>query len=329
MAKRAAAAPTPGPGIAMDAEPEDLDVSVQAVDTFPITPDEIHTHPSLNNLGAFGSEFLASQVSARLVEMLDGREPWRQGYIARVPGWGDLTLDLPRWPIEEPIADATGFSVPQVTVRSGVSSTNETVKSANYTIKGSRCRKTLYSDLGWQWTTQTSGGVTNRPMPGLELNDYTVGNGGAMGAVGSLTAGYLMPGQIGSNPQGPRLSTPTAALDTWQATTAYGVDQSTANGDAVGSFVRSTDKAQRHLIFECTAAGTSLASEPTWNMTIGATTAEDAGPTWTTRAAVELPRIVRDACWLMAKLIYNENKGTPCAHSEWMKVSRWLSGACV
>lgn len=37
-------------------------------------------------------------------------------------------------------------------------------------------------------------------------------------------------------------------------------------------------------IYECTVAGTSLATEPTWDTTIGNTTPEAGGPTWTCRA---------------------------------------------
>lgn len=60
----------------------------------------------------------------------------------------------------------------------------------------------------------------------------------------------------------------------WAATTAY----------VVGDFVKATSEAQPTLLFECTVAGTSGGTEPSWDTTPGNTTV-DSGVTWTTRSA--------------------------------------------
>lgn len=62
------------------------------------------------------------------------------------------------------------------------------------------------------------------------------------------------------------------ALAQWTALTAYTAGQIVRQlaAPAVGS----------ERVFVCVVAGTSLASEPSWTLTRGATTAEAAGPTW-------------------------------------------------
>jgi hypothetical protein len=60
----------------------------------------------------------------------------------------------------------------------------------------------------------------------------------------------------------------------WQASTTY----------VVGDFVKATGGASPTLIFECTTAGTSGGTEPTWNITPGNTT-NDNTVVWTTRLA--------------------------------------------
>jgi hypothetical protein len=62
----------------------------------------------------------------------------------------------------------------------------------------------------------------------------------------------------------------------WAATTAYTVRQ--ARDAGTGSVVKPTTENGRH--FECTTAGTSGATEPTWNTTIGGTT-NDGTVVWT------------------------------------------------
>lgn len=70
-----------------------------------------------------------------------------------------------------------------------------------------------------------------------------------------------------------------AAVAQWTAVTAY---VSTANGGR-GDYVRqlAAPAVGSERVFRCTTSGTSLAAEPTWNLTKNATTAEAAGPTWT------------------------------------------------
>jgi hypothetical protein len=62
------------------------------------------------------------------------------------------------------------------------------------------------------------------------------------------------------------------AVAAWAATTAYTVGQIVRQAAAV--------TAGNERCFICGVAGTSLASEPTWTLTRGATTTETAGPSW-------------------------------------------------
>lgn len=74
----------------------------------------------------------------------------------------------------------------------------------------------------------------------------------------------------------------------WKATTAYTVRPA---GDAgLGSVVKATN-ANIQRRFECSTAGTSAASEPTWNITLGATTT-DGTAVWTTREGLTKVGIV-------------------------------------
>ena len=83
---------------------------------------------------------------------------------------------------------------------------------------------------------------------------------------------------LGDTRCGVRLDPPA-----WQASTAYTVR---ATGDAkTGSVIKPTTANGRH--FKCTTAGTSGATEPTWNTTIGGTTT-DGGVTWTAIQALTL-----------------------------------------
>jgi hypothetical protein len=168
-------------------------------------------------------------------------------------------------------------------------------------------------------------------LPGLETSDYTVGNGDGMGAAGSLTAGYLMPGQLGSNPEGPRKDPPTAAIENWQENTVYDVGQSTAYGDDRGSFIIPTDRALAGIILECTTTGTTetgSGNEPAWPTTIGTETTSGTA-VFTTRAARVLPRMARQAAWMMASMIDQENRGNMCDGKQWSRVKHMLVKSCL
>lgn len=69
----------------------------------------------------------------------------------------------------------------------------------------------------------------------------------------------------------------------WAATTAY--TEREARDAATGSVVRPSTFNDRH--FKCTTAGTSGGSEPSWDTTIGNTTA-DGSVTWTTEQALTI-----------------------------------------
>lgn len=68
-------------------------------------------------------------------------------------------------------------------------------------------------------------------------------------------------------------STKWTAVTAWAALTAYNV------GDLRRQLAAPAAGSER--VFRCTTAGTSLASEPAWTLTAGATTTEVAGPVWT------------------------------------------------
>lgn len=334
MAKHA---PMMAQGLAVDGqERQIIDVATAAVDTRPITPKEIQSHPNLLGLTDVAAELLADQVSARLVEMINDREPWRQEYVIDLAGWGDQDLTLPRYPIETPIADSDGESVPEVVLLLGGSfgTLTDVFDADRYEISGDStgCRKALYKDTAWPWTTLSSRGVRADPLPGHETSDIQVGNGAGMGVAGSLTCGYIMPGQLGENQAGPREATPSAAVETWQPATVYGVGQSVSFGDARGSFVYPTDRQlAQAFIEECTIAGTSgalVGDEPDWSPVIGSTL-DDNGVEWTTRAAQVLPILVRQALFLMSALIHKENKGGECDGGAWGKIAHMIGKACI
>ena len=69
------------------------------------------------------------------------------------------------------------------------------------------------------------------------------------------------------------------AVAKWTALTAY---SSSSNGGR-GDYVRqnAAPSVGNERVFRCTTGGTSLASEPSWNLGHNATTTETAGPVWT------------------------------------------------
>lgn len=96
-------------------------------------------------------------------------------------------------------------------------------------------------------------------------------------------AGYLLPDQVSD----------------WTASTVT----------TLGAFVRPSRPSL--LRFECTTAGTTSTPEPAWPAIIGGTIS-DGGVVWTARAAVELPTVVSQWCWveinrLLADLDWSAN----------------------
>lgn len=331
MAKHPASAAKSAPSLmAADTEILDLEIKTHAVDTRPVTPAEIQTHPTLLSLDDIAAERLADQVSERVRELINDRDFYRQEYVVKLPGWGDTALVLPRFPIETPIADADGFQVPEVSLLRGSAlslGTDQAIEADTYRIRGN-CHNELYRDRGWEWTTQASAGVRPDRLPGLETSDYTIGNGDGLGVVGSLTAGYLMPGQVGSNPEGTRKDPPTAATENFQSPASYDVGQSTAYGDSLGSFIIPTDRLLAGIVLECTTAGTTAGAEPAWSVVIGTETTSGTA-VFTTRAARVLPRMARQAAWMMASMIDQENRGNMCDGKQWSRVKHMLLKVCL
>lgn len=118
-------------------------------------------------------------------------------------------------------------------------------------------RDRIYRQAGWSHSY--IGRFSGDDHPALE---YTVA--GVMG--------WLMPG----------------VLAAWAATTAY----------AVGDWAKPTSGYLRgDLLFECTTAGTSDGTEPTWPTTEGGTVT-DSDVVWTARVAEEMPDDLQDAALL-------------------------------
>lgn len=97
-------------------------------------------------------------------------------------------------------------------------------------------------------------------------------------------AGYLLPGQIGD----------------WTASTAYAAQTVTV----APQWVRPTKRHATPLIFECTTAGTTNSTEPTWTSTGGGTVTDNSA-TWTARASQEIPYEIRRIAWMTVKGIWD------------------------
>lgn len=83
-------------------------------------------------------------------------------------------------------------------------------------------------------------------------------------------------------------------IRTWEASTAV----------RLGEYALATDRSDT-TVFECTTAGTTHTSEPTWVTTDAATTTEASGVVWTARAsAYALPESLHAAGIWAADLVY-------------------------
>lgn len=133
----------------------------------------------------------------------------------------------------------------------------ETIDAAEYSVALEE-RSALYRPNGWACSPRVD------PANGADLYDYGV----------TFVAGWLPPGS------GPGL------LQVWSATSARALKSWTKPAAAANGEVA--------LLFECTTAGTTGGTEPTWPTTSG-DTVTDGAAVWTARTAVELPEDIQEA----------------------------------
>ena len=99
----------------------------------------------------------------------------------------------------------------------------------------------------------------------------------------SYKAGYLIP----------QATSAKGNLTTWTANTAY----------VAGAWVRPSTPSLSPYYMECTTAGTTGASEPTWPA--AGSTVTDGTVVWTARRAWELPKVIRSCAWLTVQDLYS------------------------
>ncbi len=108
---------------------------------------------------------------------------------------------------------------------------------------------------------------------------------------------------------------------TWTATTAFTIR--TAFAAEAGSVVKPTTANGRH--FQCTIAGTSGASEPSWDVTIGNTTV-DGGVTWTAIQALTLDGTVTG---VTNNRIFTDSGRTETSQFWQWGLATWLTGSNI
>lgn len=148
----------------------------------------------------------------------------------------------------------------------------DTVTAADYSVAGRvKHRDRIYREDGWM----TSARPEERfPSAGGQVLDYVL----------THVAGWLMPSDI----------------STWAASTAY----------ALKAWARPLTGSPSLYLFECTTAGTSDSSEPTWPSTV-AGTVTDGSVVWTAREARELPDELQLAAKLQVAAMYKGGLEVP------------------
>ena len=335
-----------------------LSVLVRSPDRRIITPAEIAADEEANagNPSLAERQKLSDDVSAKLVAMYRGREPWRQTYAEQIAESDGERIPARRYPVE---------GTPRVWMGTAA------LARGLYRVEG-RCRHELRRDP----TISGLAASAQRPLyAGIDFGKLPLALGETDFRLPTYIAGYLPPGSLN---------------EAWSASTAYTVGQSTSYGDpapATGGWVKSNDSGCS-LLFECTTSGTSHSSEPTWPLsmeewvpefaysslqwvapptsalvfepttpgTSGADSEPDwpetAGKTvvdgsitwtarssmeiadgtavWTGRTAFEFPLGIRKAALLLARIIRQIDQAGSCEnHEEKMKaVMHCLAGAC-
>jgi len=152
-----------------------------------------------------------------------------------------------------------------------------TVTSSTYSIQGPR-RDRVYRDSEWALNAVPIAPFSS--VTGGAEPDYTV----------TYKAGWLPPGGTARG---------AGTLTTWAAATAY----------VSGEFVKSSTEGNNSLLLECTTAGTSDSTEPTWP-SAAADTVTDNAATWTARTASELPDELQEAALIQVESLYRGDPKT-------------------
>lgn len=194
------------------------------------------------------------------------RDYARQTYVEELPGRGGEYLLLSRWPIESVTSITEG-----VTAQTAVA-------ASEYDIVGDTDRRDrLYNCDGWYESYF-------KPPARFPSSDDV----GVLDYVVTYTAGWVMPGTSTERGAG--------YVTTWAAGTTY----------VAGEFVRSSTPSNNDLLLECTTAGTSDATEPTWPSAAAATVADNT-VTWTAREARELPHELQEAALLQIDSLWRRD----------------------
>lgn len=164
------------------------------------------------------------------------------------------------WGDGGPLLTLSRWPIESVTsVTFGVTSP-ETIAASEYAIALEN-RNALWRSAGWAG-------------PCEEYRQRVLGGGDSYGYAVTTVAGWVPPGD------GPGLVLAWSAL-TVKVAGSFAKPLAAANGSI-------------SLLYECTTAGTTGASEPTWPTTVGGTVT-DGDVVWTARDAVELPYDFQEA----------------------------------
>ena len=326
-----------------------------------ITPAEIEADDTAGEgLDPAGRQKLSDDVSAKLVAMYNGRQPWRQTYAEQLEGDDSNRLRPRRYPIE----DTPQVWLGQVVLETGL-----------YRVDG-RCRHELLRDGSIALFSSHRLNPTTL-LPGslspFEFHDDLHG-AKAEYRVPVYVAGYVPPGSVNDawepttayvagargtsyeEPRGAWIASPEAA-----GSLLFEVTGSGTSGGTIPAFPASMSEwapgltytslewlapPTSLLVFEPTTPGTAGTQEPRWPLEAGDTISAiggtatwtartsmeipDAGVTWTGRNAFEMPLGIRKAALMLARILaIIDREGTcPAEEAEMRTIIGLLGGSC-